>query len=254
MGDRRRGWLTVCGSCAGTCLLVLAVVCCGRSARAALTHLYTFNDGTAHDSVGSADGTLFGAATVDVDGVLQLPGGAGDYASLDGPAIGINSYVDVSFEAWFTSTQLLTWQRVFDFGDRTVPAAQQGYIYYTPQGGNGGGLGCLCHVWSTDRGAAPDARDKPLVPSGDGDRRQRERRLGPDVDLFGWAVGDVGRTFPVAVRRRHRVCLFGQVADCGRSELPRRDRRVSHLRSCAELERSRAEFMPPARRRRRRSG
>lgn len=141
MGDRRRGWLTAWAVRAATCLLVLAVVCQDRSARADLTHLYTFNDGTAHDSVGTADGTLFGAATVDVDGVLQLPGGAADYVSLDGPAIGINSYVDATFEAWFTSTQLSTWQRVFDFGDRTVPAAEQGYVYYTPQGGNGGGLG-----------------------------------------------------------------------------------------------------------------
>jgi len=120
------------------CVLLTA---CAQPARAELTHRYTFNDGSASDSVGDADGVLFGDAFVDDDGVLNLPGGADDFVSLDGPAIDVPSYTDVTFEAWFTSEQLLDWQRVFDFGDRTVPSAQQGYLYYTPQRGGGGGLG-----------------------------------------------------------------------------------------------------------------
>ena len=111
-----------------------------RPAYADLTHLYTFNDDTANDSVGNADGTLLGAAFVDDDGLLQLPGGNADFVSLNAAAINIASYTDVTFEAWFAVDQLITWERVFDFGDRTVLLAQQGYVYYTPQGGNGAGF------------------------------------------------------------------------------------------------------------------
>lgn len=124
---------------------LLAILCiantCGLSAQAELTHRYTFNDGTANDSFGDADGVLLGNAFADPDGLLQLPGGPADFVSLDGAAINISSYVDATFEAWFTVNQSATWQRVFDFGDRTVPTGEQGYVYYTHQGGNGGGLG-----------------------------------------------------------------------------------------------------------------
>jgi hypothetical protein len=47
---------------------------------------------------------------------------------------------------------------VFDFGDRTVPVNQQGYIYYTPQSGGGTGLG----VYATF-GNRSEAAHAPLV-------------------------------------------------------------------------------------------
>lgn len=125
----------------GATIVALGALAIAGSARAELTHLYTFNDGSASDSVGEADGVLFGDAFVDEDGVLRLPGGSNDYVSLDGPEINVASYTDATFEAWFTSDVLQDWQRVFDFGDRTVPSSQQGYLYYTPQRGGGGGLG-----------------------------------------------------------------------------------------------------------------
>jgi len=64
-------------------------------------HQYTFEDGTANDSVGSAHGTLIGDAAV-VDGALVLDGD-GDWMSMPGEVIAMNTYSEVSVETWFTS-------------------------------------------------------------------------------------------------------------------------------------------------------
>ena len=103
---------------------------------------YTFNDGTANDSIGTANGTLHGNASINL-GVLDLPGGNGggtltngDYVSILGPLLNIPSLTDATFEAWFTFEGGGSWQRVFDFG-RTVSGSGQDYIFYSPNSGNG---------------------------------------------------------------------------------------------------------------------
>jgi hypothetical protein len=120
----------------------------GGTARADLTHRFTFNLGTAADSVGAAHGTINGNAFVNEDGVLQLPGSSTAFVSLNGPAINIGSYTDATFEAWFTVNQFSTWARVFDFGNRTAPTP--GYVYFTPQGvPQGGGANQAMGVYSS---------------------------------------------------------------------------------------------------------
>jgi hypothetical protein len=115
------------------------LVACGwtSSVQAVLRHQYTFNGSSAQDLIGTAHGTLFGAATV-VDGVLNLPGASGDYASLPGSNININNganYIDATFEAWFTwNGSGGNWQRVFDFGAISGTSGQD-YVFYTPVGG-----------------------------------------------------------------------------------------------------------------------
>jgi len=64
-------------------------------------HSYTFEDGTANDSVGSAHGTLIGDAAV-VGGALVLDGD-GDWMSMPGEVIAMNTYSEVTVETWFTS-------------------------------------------------------------------------------------------------------------------------------------------------------
>jgi len=114
--------------CGTLCCLTLTTV----TVRAALTHQYTFNDGTANDSVGSANGTLMGAATVS-GGQVHLTGASGTYANLPGPTIAINTYIDATFEGWFIYNDTRAWQRLFDFG-ATYPSSTSGadYIFYTP--------------------------------------------------------------------------------------------------------------------------
>ena len=104
-------------------------------AEATLVRQYTFNTGTAEDSIGTADGTLNGNATVTF-GALDLSGNTGDYVSLPASTIDITSFTDATFEAWFTFRGGGPWQRVFDFG-RTVSGSGRDYIFYTPNSGDG---------------------------------------------------------------------------------------------------------------------
>ncbi|MGA9450928.1 MAG: alpha-L-arabinofuranosidase C-terminal domain-containing protein [Verrucomicrobiia bacterium] len=98
----------------------------------ALVHRYSFNDGTANDSVGSANGTLHGNATIS-GGQLVLPNTtsvapATDYLQLsagiltNNPAYGIgtnNNDPAVTVEAWATiQAGQYTWANLFDFGNQ----------------------------------------------------------------------------------------------------------------------------------------
>ncbi|MCG8586696.1 MAG: LamG domain-containing protein [Pirellulales bacterium] len=113
----------------------LFVVCLfGTSiAKAGLVHRYSFTT-DASDSVGSADGTLAGGATLG-SGAAQLAGG-GQYVDLPGSTIGINGLTDVTFESWFSYTSTADWVRVFDFG-RTSGSNGADYIFMSPRSGAG---------------------------------------------------------------------------------------------------------------------
>lgn len=66
-----------------------------------LVHSYTFDDGTANDSVGNANGTLEGDATVS-GGSLVLDG-IDDWMSMPGSVIALNTYSELSIECRFKS-------------------------------------------------------------------------------------------------------------------------------------------------------
>ncbi|MAT72264.1 MAG: hypothetical protein CMJ58_22385 [Planctomycetaceae bacterium] len=131
-----------CGRRAPRAALVALIVGAGVLAtaptQAALQHQYTFFNGSANDSIGTAHGQLFGNAAVSNAGRLELPGGSGDYLGFNPAEIGISSYTDLTFELWFTVDNHQTWARLFDYGDRDIPDNQQGYIYYSPRSGNSG--------------------------------------------------------------------------------------------------------------------
>jgi alpha-L-arabinofuranosidase len=94
----------------------------------ALVHRYSFNDGTANDSVGSANGTLHGNATIN-GGQLVLPNTtsvapATDYLQLPAGILtnsvnGINNDPAVTVEDWATiKAGQYTWANLFDFGNQ----------------------------------------------------------------------------------------------------------------------------------------
>lgn len=64
-----------------------------------LKHQWTFEDGNANDKIGTVNGTLMDGASV-ADGALSTSGG---YVELDGAALAINSYSELTVSAWFTS-------------------------------------------------------------------------------------------------------------------------------------------------------
>jgi hypothetical protein len=102
------------------------------TAAAALIHQYTFNEGTANDSVGTANGTLMGGATVS-GGQVHLSGASTQFVNLPGPTIAINTYTDATFEGWFTYNNSAShWQRLFDFGPAYSDPNPGHYLFYTP--------------------------------------------------------------------------------------------------------------------------
>jgi len=95
---------------------------------AALAHRYNFNtDGDASDSVGAANGTLQGAATVS-GGQLQLTGGNGDYLQL--PAGMLQDYGAVTVDTWANLGAAQNWARLWEFAD--VGPATQNEFYFAP--------------------------------------------------------------------------------------------------------------------------
>ncbi len=104
------------------------------AAQATLIHQYTFNDGTANDSVGGANGTLVGGATI-TNGQLDLNGSNTQYVSLPAATIDISSYTAVSFSIWFTApTTPAVNSQLFAFGG-DYSGNGYGYIIANPNSG-----------------------------------------------------------------------------------------------------------------------
>lgn len=97
---------------------------------AVLTHRYSFNvDGDASDSVGGANGTLQGAATVS-GGALQLTGQNADY--LDLPPTMLNDYSAVTIDMWVNLATAQPWARLWEFVDPTPTTPIPNELYFAP--------------------------------------------------------------------------------------------------------------------------
>ena len=95
---------------------------------AALTHRYSFNtDGNASDSVGGADGSLQGGATIS-GGQLQLTGNNADYLQL--PTNMLQNYTAVTVDTWANLGPAQNWARLWEFTD--VGPATQNEFYFAP--------------------------------------------------------------------------------------------------------------------------
>jgi hypothetical protein len=67
--------------------------------QATLMHSYTFEDGTASDVVGTADGTLNGTTYTVTDGVFTATSN-GDFISFDPAVLALNTYSTITMEAY----------------------------------------------------------------------------------------------------------------------------------------------------------
>jgi alpha-L-arabinofuranosidase len=108
-----------------------------------LIHRYSFNDGTANDSVGTANGTFYNAsgnASI-ANGQLNLVGSSGDYVDL-GPGIITTTNITtgaVTFEAWATFNPVNgAWARLFDFGNISGSSGGN-YVFLTANSAANGG-------------------------------------------------------------------------------------------------------------------
>jgi arabinan endo-1,5-alpha-L-arabinosidase len=99
----------------------------------ALAHRYSFN-GDARDSIGMANGTLMGNASIK-NNALKLTGAAGDYVSLPGGLVSGSSAVTLEFWASFGANG--DWARVVDFGNMAGDSGSQ-YFFFSPHTSLGG--------------------------------------------------------------------------------------------------------------------
>jgi hypothetical protein len=121
---------------AGLCVMVFSAAVFAQapaSPGAALQHRYSFN-GDARDSVGHADGTLEGAATIS-DGQVHLDGTRGTYVNLPGGLIAGDKAV--TFEFWASLGTNRGWCRIFDQGSDTFVNGGRLDLYFSPHSGNG---------------------------------------------------------------------------------------------------------------------
>ena len=103
---------------AASLLCSIAFMASVAQADASLLHRYSFNDGSAKDSVGRAHGKLVGGATV-AEGKAHFTGAPAERIELlakGADGININTLKAVTFEAWYTADKAQNWQRLFDFG------------------------------------------------------------------------------------------------------------------------------------------
>ena len=120
-----------------------------QPALATLTHRYSFNDGTANDSVGNANGTLVNGVQFDQGQAFLLNGtnnpATGQYIDLPN---NIAKTQNVTIEGWTTWLGNNNWQRIFDFGNNTKGEQTPGdgvttydgsdYFFVSPQAGRNG--------------------------------------------------------------------------------------------------------------------
>jgi len=116
---------------------VLLMACiCASNADAVLIHRYSFNDGTAKDSVGKIDGKLKGAASI-AAGKLVLKN---EDKNSDDPQLSYLEFSDailpksgsVTIMAWFTTSDVGNFARILDIGDKDGSNGQA-FIYFTPR-------------------------------------------------------------------------------------------------------------------------
>jgi hypothetical protein len=93
---------------------------------AVLAHRYNFNT-DASDTIGGANGTLQGAATVS-SGQLQLTGNNADYLQLPGGML--TNYSAVTVDTWANLGPAQNWARLWEFAD--VGPATQNEFYFAP--------------------------------------------------------------------------------------------------------------------------
>lgn len=135
--------------------------------QAALVHRYSFNTigVTADDSIGTAHGSIVGAA-VTASGKLELAGADSDQ-HVDLPNGLIRGFEDATFEAWVNWNGGDIWQRIFDFGASYEGEDLQGggstYLFLTPKDL----YGALRLVYSIGGAAAETVLDADVqLPTG----------------------------------------------------------------------------------------
>lgn len=168
------------------CLAMLVAIAFACQANAELRNRYSFNDGTANDSVGGANGTLFGTNGSISGGQLVLandtgissenPGDAGAYLDLPSGLVSSAASVGgaVTVEMWLTINENRDWASAFSAGISSggdgISSGGNGdqpYIQVIPRAGASGAFRVTSNSTAAGEGDVDDTDDgngTDLVP------------------------------------------------------------------------------------------
>jgi hypothetical protein len=101
-----------------------------------LTHSWTFDDGTARDVVGGVDGVLVGEGSLDDKEYFNWE--QDQWIELDGSAIAMWEYDEVSVEAWFIPMEGLNtgYDMLWYFGGKNTSGQGSNGLFYSPSRGD----------------------------------------------------------------------------------------------------------------------
>ncbi len=124
-----------------------------------LMHSYPFSDGTARDTVGSADGTIVGGSVVGGDYIASAQG---DYIELPGEKIAINTYASITLEAYVTAGSNNPDYTMLSFFGGTTGAYGTNYFYTTLINGGSSSAAISCGNLTTPWSAETRVNSNPL--------------------------------------------------------------------------------------------
>lgn len=133
-----------------------------------LTHSWTFNDGTANDYVGGANGILMGSAGIESGSLFMYD--TGQWMEMPGDSIAMNAYNEVTIEAWFSSFAgtNTSYHMLAYFGDTgTNGQGINGYFITPARGDDHSRAAISCGVdvnpWTGESGANGPEYDDGLL-------------------------------------------------------------------------------------------
>lgn len=100
-----------------------------------LTHSWTFDDGTANDYVGGANGTLMGGAEIDFGALVTTLGDS--WMEMPANIISLNTYSEITIESWFVPySEANTGYHMLVFFGNTINQVGVDYYFFTPARGD----------------------------------------------------------------------------------------------------------------------
>jgi hypothetical protein len=120
-------------------------------------HQYTFEDGTADDSVGDANGVLVGGAKIE-NGALVITA-QDQWMEMPGSAIAMNTFKGVTIEAWYTpqAGANTSWSMLAYFGDSVNGLGSNGFFVTSARADSKSraaiSIGDIATPWASESGA-----------------------------------------------------------------------------------------------------
>lgn len=152
----------------GKLVLRNAIIYLAKDAvKADAVHSYTFEDGTPDDVIGDANGVLVGGAEI-IDGSMVTTA-QDQWMEMPGDVIDINSYEEVTIEAFYTPTAggNTSWSMLAYFGDSVDGLGSNGFFITSARGDDVSraaiSVGDIATPWASESGANGPEYDDGLA-------------------------------------------------------------------------------------------